>query len=167
MNFIKYRIYSLFCKRDLSISFINFEVRSTAMSSQSQNTIIQYRQHAIRLHQTSVDSTFSAGEYYVAAPRQEKNQTNKKFANEIYWYSQDYRAHYSVCRTFVTESLCTLLFKNTLAKVPKKKKCMCRYLYYYIYYRMKCFVRRCWFSSAGITAIKASDYKPAVAKKNT
>lgn len=98
------------------------------MSSQSQNTIIQYRQHAIRLHQTSEDSTFSAGEYYVAAPIQEKNQTNTKLANEIYWYSQDYRAHYSVCRTFVTESLCTLLFKNTLAKVPKKSACVAIYI---------------------------------------
>lgn len=44
------------------------------MPSQLQNTIIQYRQHAIRLYQTSADSTFRAGVYYIAAPIQEDNQ---------------------------------------------------------------------------------------------
>lgn len=119
-NFIKYRIYSLFCKRDLS--FINFEIKVRAISNQSQNTIIQNRWHTIRVYQISVASTFNAGEYYIADPTQEENQTNTKFANEIYWYSQGYRAHYSVCRTFVTKNLCALLFTNTLAKVPKEKK---------------------------------------------
>lgn len=106
MNFIKYMVYILFHKRDLNISFIKSEVQVTAISSQSQNTIMQSRQHTMELKQISVHSTFNAGEYYVAAPVQEENQTNKKFANKIYWYSQDYRAHYSVCRTFVTNNLC-------------------------------------------------------------
>lgn len=92
MNFINYMIHILFCKRDLSASFINFEVQVTAISSQSQNTTVQSRQQTIRLNQISVHSTSSTGYYYIAGPIQEKNQTNTKFANEIYWYNQDNRA---------------------------------------------------------------------------
>lgn len=77
----------------------------------------------IAYYQTSIDLTFSIGEYYTLAPIQEKNQTNIQFAKDIYWYSQDYKAHNSVARTPkpVTENLHILLSTSALAKMPKKK----------------------------------------------
>lgn len=122
----------------------------------------------IAYYQTSVDVTFSRGEYYTLAPIQEENHTDIQFAKEIYWYSQDYRTYNSVARAPkpVTENVHILPSTSTLVKMPKKKRG--GRMYYYICCRMKtllCELQKK--HSASCSCYNSNDDKPAAAKKNT